>query len=122
MTPTAANHSNRGTTRQWLLALLHCAILAATFSFGVRSASAQQVHDDKNPEAKWETLDNCKLVTNEAMDGDSFHLLHDGREYLIRLYFVDAPEEDATLRDRIQDQAAYFGINVGDVTRAGHSG
>ncbi|MEY4386459.1 MAG: ComE operon protein 1 [Verrucomicrobiota bacterium] len=92
-------------------------IFAAVVS--VLTLTAQQVHDDKNPEAKWETLEQCKLVTSEPMDGDSFHLLHDGREYLVRLYFVDAPEEDAALRERIQDQAAYFGINPDDVTRAG---
>ena len=81
--------------------------------------SAQQVHDDKNPEAKWEILENCQFATNTLVDGDSFHLIHEGREYVFRLYFVDAPEKDATLRDRIVDQAEYFGIAKEDVPRAG---
>ena len=97
---------------RWLL-------IALALSCDPLRSSAQQVHDDKNPEAKWETLENCQVATNALMDGDSFHVIHDGREYVFRLYFVDAPEKDPTLRDRIQDQAAYFGIATEDVPRAG---
>jgi competence ComEA-like helix-hairpin-helix protein len=82
-------------------------------------AHAQQLHDGISPESKWETLEGCKLDDKEPVDGDSFRVIHDGREYLVRLYFVDAPEQDATLRDRIQDQAAYFGIKPDDIPRAG---
>jgi competence ComEA-like helix-hairpin-helix protein len=82
------------------------------------SLCAQQRASDR-PESKWETLADCELVTNAVLDGDSFHVLHDGREYIFRLYFVDAPEQDSTLKDRIEDQAAYFGIATGDITRAG---
>jgi endonuclease YncB( thermonuclease family) len=81
--------------------------------------SAQQVQDDKNPDGKWEVLDNCQLLTNTIVDGDSFHLSHDGREYVFRLYFVDAPEKDPTLKERIEDQAEYFGIATDDVPKAG---
>lgn len=68
---------------------------------------------------QWEVLTNCQLAASEDLDGDSFHVLHDGRQYIFRLYFVDAPETDAALRDRIEDQAAYFGIAKEDVPRAG---
>ena len=94
-------------------------ILGALLGLAILPAHAQQLHDQPGSEAKWETLDNCRLDSNEPMDGDSFRLIHDGREYLVRLYFVDAPERDATLRERIQDQAAYFGIKPDDVPRAG---
>jgi len=59
------------------------------------------------------------LATNSAVDGDSFRVQHKDRTYIFRLYFVDAPEADASLRDRIQDQAAYFGISTADVPRGG---
>ena len=69
----------------------------------------------------WEVLNGCRLVTNTSatLDGDSFHVRHDGREYIFRLYFVDAPESDATLKERAKDQAAYFGISPDDIPRAG---
>ena len=57
-------------------------------------------------------------MTNSVMDGDSFRVLHQDREYIFRLYFVDAPEGDTTLTERAKDQAAYFGISPGDVSRA----
>ncbi len=68
---------------------------------------------------EWEVLTGCQLVTNAVVDGDSFHVRHDGREYIFRLYFVDAPESDPTLKDRAKDQAAYFGISPEDIPRAG---
>ena len=94
-------------------------LFALMLSTGLLRSPAQQVRDEQSPEAKWETLANCQFVTNALVDGDSFHLVHAGREYIFRLYFVDAPEKDATLRDRIVDQAAYFGIATADVPRAG---
>ena len=68
---------------------------------------------------EWETLAGCRLITNSIVDGDSFRVAHDGREYIFRLYFVDAPEADATLTERAKDQAAYFGILTNDIPRAG---
>jgi hypothetical protein len=41
---------------------------------------------------EWQTLRNCRLVPNEWNDGDSFHVSHQGQEYIFRLYFADAPE------------------------------
>lgn len=81
--------------------------------------AAQQVRDDSNPDGKWEVLTNCVLLANSPVDGDSFHLQHQGREYVFRLYFVDAPEKDVTLKDRIQDQAAYFGVGTAVIPEAG---
>lgn len=89
--------------------------------FGVCLAAslfAQQQRSPGGSESKWEVLEGCRLVTNSITDGDSFRVLHNGREYLFRLYFVDAPESDPALRDRIKDQAVYFGISTGDIPRA----
>jgi competence ComEA-like helix-hairpin-helix protein len=72
----------------------------------------------KSSDAKWEVLGGCRLVTNSVVDGDSFHVLHQGREYIFRLYFVDAPEGEVNLAERAKDQAAYFGILPKDIPRA----
>jgi len=62
------------------------------------------------PAAEWETLSGCKLLPNEYNDGDSFHVAQGGREYIFRLYFVDTPESESSLPDRVAEQAAHFGI------------
>jgi len=86
--------------------------------FGV-CGYAQVQRTEGTQESKWEVLSGCRLVTNQVVDGDSFHVLHKGREYIFRLYFVDSPECDPTLKDRIKEQATFFGISPQDVPRAG---
>ena len=49
-------------------------------------------------------------MPDASNDGDSFHVRVKGREYIYRLYFVDAPESDYSLPERVQEQAEYFGI------------
>jgi endonuclease YncB( thermonuclease family) len=61
--------------------------------------------------AEWETLRKCRLLPNDSNDGDSFHVDYEGREYLFRLYFVDAPESDLSLPDRNDEQGTHFGID-----------
>lgn len=60
---------------------------------------------------KWRVYENCTLVENPANDGDSFHVRVKNRRYIFRLYFVDAPETDNSVPDRVAEQAAYFGID-----------
>ncbi len=79
---------------------------------------AQRIVDGSHPEGRWEVLDRCRLVTNSPTDGDSFRILHRGREYGMRLYFVDCPESDPSLRERVEDQAAYFGVATADIVPA----
>jgi DNA uptake protein ComE-like DNA-binding protein/endonuclease YncB( thermonuclease family) len=69
--------------------------------------------------APWRVLDNCVYVPNQANDGDSFHVSVEGRRYLFRIYFVDAPETDNEFKDRVDEQAKYFGINESDVVQVG---
>ncbi|MEI6084864.1 MAG: thermonuclease family protein [Verrucomicrobiota bacterium] len=61
--------------------------------------------------AQWQTLTGCKLSRNEANDGDSFHVEHNGHEYIFRLYYVDAPEVEDDFPDRVAEQAKYFNIS-----------
>jgi len=70
--------------------------------------------------ADWEKLEDCRLVPNAANDGDSFHVLHDGKEYIFRLYFVDTPETDDQIPDRVAQQMESFGVDADTVYEIGH--
>ena len=61
-------------------------------------------------EKRWYTKVDCTLMPHESNDGDSFHVKVKGREYIYRLYFVDAPESDYGIPERVKEQADYFGI------------
>lgn len=58
----------------------------------------------------WVVLKDCRLLRNESADADSFHVNAAGKEYIFRLYFVDAPETDMAFDDRVKEQAKYFGL------------
>jgi DNA uptake protein ComE-like DNA-binding protein len=60
----------------------------------------------------WKTLKDCRYMPNEANDGDSFHVRVENKEYIFRLYFVDAPETDASIPSRVKAQAKYFHVTV----------
>ncbi len=49
-------------------------------------------------------------MRNESSDADSFHVMADGKEFIFRLYFVDAPETDTSFDDRVKEQAKYFNL------------
>jgi competence ComEA-like helix-hairpin-helix protein len=63
----------------------------------------------------WVVLENCRLIVNSANDGDSFHASVANKEYIFRLYLVDAPETDALTPARLVEQAKYFQITVPQV-------
>ncbi len=67
----------------------------------------------------WKIKEGCTLIPNQANDGDSFHIKWHTREYIFRLYFVDTPETDDNLPDRVKEQAAYFGIDEQSAIRIG---
>ena len=73
----------------------------------------------KGKEKEWITLDNCQLIPNKANDGDSFHVRANDTEYLVRLYFVDAPETAGISAARLIEQAEYFGVSVPQVIEIG---
>lgn len=94
-------------------------ILLAGLLFHPGQGIGQRATDAEYPDGKWEVLDGCRLLPNGLLDGDSFQAKHKGRDYAFRLYFVDAPEAEAGLPERALDQAAYFGMAVQDIPRAG---
>jgi DNA uptake protein ComE-like DNA-binding protein len=67
----------------------------------------------------WIVLKNCRLISNPANDGDSFHASAGVREYIFRLYLVDAPETDAMTPGRLVEQAKYFAITVPQAIEVG---
>ena len=76
---------------------------------------------DLGASGDWITLENCRLVPNPANDGDSFHVRANDKEYICRLYLVDAPETDAVSPARLIEQAKYFGISVPQVIELGEA-
>jgi competence ComEA-like helix-hairpin-helix protein len=67
----------------------------------------------------WVSLQNCRFLLKRANDGDSFHVSVKGKEYIFRLYFVDAPETSTEFRDRVEEQAKYFDLTVAETVRLG---
>jgi DNA uptake protein ComE-like DNA-binding protein len=70
---------------------------------------------------EWLTLKDCHYVPNAANDGDSFHVRANEKEYIFRLYLVDAPETDAADPARLIEQAKHFGISVPQVVELGEA-
>ncbi|MBN1829583.1 MAG: hypothetical protein JW884_10635, partial [Deltaproteobacteria bacterium] len=73
-------------------------------------AFAQSWAAEQNKE--WITLNNCHYVDAKNNDGDSFRVSC-GKEndFIVRLYFVDAPETDPTDLERVREQSDYFGVS-----------
>jgi competence ComEA-like helix-hairpin-helix protein len=69
----------------------------------------------------WIVLENCRLISNPANDGDSFHASAGTREYIFRLYMVDAPETDEMTPRRLVEQAKYFAITVPQAIEVGRA-
>jgi len=69
----------------------------------------------------WVVLENCHFIVNPANDGDSFHASSGEKEYLFRLYMVDAPETDEIKPGRLVEQAKYFAITVPQAIEVGRT-
>src|SRR6476619_4497027 len=67
----------------------------------------------------WVTYNDCRYLPNMANDGDSVHVRAAGREYIFRLYFVDAPETDMRIPHRVAEQAKYFHVTIQDALQIG---
>jgi endonuclease YncB( thermonuclease family) len=77
----------------------------------------------KPPAGKpWQKIDGCIWKADRWNDGDSFHVItgDEGREIVARLYFVDTPEAETAYRDRIAEQATYFGITKEQAVEIAH--
>ena len=86
------------------------ALWAAVVTLAARDGSKQ-----------WIVLNNCRLIANPANDGDSFHVSAGEKEYIFRLYLVDAPETDEMTPGRLVEQANYFGISVPQAIEVGRA-
>ena len=69
--------------------------------------------------AEWVKLENVAFRTDPSNDGDSFHVACNGKSYYLRLYFVDCPETQTRLQERIAEQAQIFGIELKNVPKMG---
>src|SRR5437870_7414367 len=93
------------------IGLLALAVVCATpVEIGARDGSKD-----------WIVLENCRLIPNPANDGDSFHVSAGAKEYIFRLYLVDAPETDEMTPGRLVEQAKYFGISVPQAIEVGQA-
>ena len=65
-------------------------------------------------------FEGCRHIMTEWADGDSFSVaLPDGKEIVLRLYYVDCNETAATTETdqrRVRDQSSYFGIDDHKIT------
>ena len=72
---------------------------------------------------KWREYTGCTVIPNASNDGDSFHVKAGNiksKTYLFRLYFVDTPESEKSLPERLKEQADYFGVaNPMDIVKVG---
>src|SRR5918993_5391143 len=84
-------------------------------AFAVLAAASGHAAEEK----RWHTLAACRYVADKGNDGDNF-IVQCGRDrFHVRLYFVDAPETDATFPERVRQQYEYFGVTLDELTRAG---
>ena len=67
----------------------------------------------------WVTLADCRYKAHQNNDGDSFHVRCGAEEFVLRLYFVDAPESSLTYAERTREQAAHFGATLDETLKAG---
>ncbi len=93
-------------------------IVAGEFS-SVHSRTFQTSGGPVATHGSWTVLNDCIYTRNSSNDGDSFHISAGGKQYLFRLYFVDAPETDADFKHRVDEQAKYFGIGRNQVVQVG---
>jgi endonuclease YncB( thermonuclease family) len=79
--------------------------------------------DDACAAKKWRQYTDCQIIENPGNDGDSFHVKAGNiksKTYLFRLYFVDTPESEKSLPERLREQADYFGIaKIPDIVKVG---
>jgi endonuclease YncB( thermonuclease family) len=97
--------------RHWVSAL--AALLAL-------SLAAEGYAADRPKPKPWQTLDNCRYMDRKGNDGDSFGLQCGQQKFVLRLYFVDAPETNLTYGERSREQAEHFGASLDDTLKAGY--
>lgn len=87
-------------------------ILTALFMAFTSAAAAAE----RKP---WQQFTHCNYVEAQYNDGDSFRVNCSDREFILRLYYVDAPETDLSNAMRVGEQRTYFGVTIEDVLATG---
>ena len=67
----------------------------------------------------WVMLTNCQYLAHADGDGDSFRVRGGTNEFLLRLYFVDAPETNLRYPERTREQSEYFGVTLDEAMKGG---
>jgi endonuclease YncB( thermonuclease family) len=86
--------------------------------FATNTFTTATAQTDKEPK-KWQELKNATLIKSPSNDGDSFHIKHNGKEKIVRLYLVDCPETTLQYVDRNIEQATEFKSSLLKVGTAG---
>src|SRR5216683_108443 len=73
---------------------------------------------DRQP---WQLLTNCQYIANTENDGDSFRVRSGTNEFLLRLYFVDAPETNLRYPERTREQSEYFAATLDETMKGGRA-
>ena len=68
---------------------------------------------------QWVVLTNCQYLAHSENDGDSFRVRAGTNEFLLRLYFVDAPETNLRYPERTREQSEYFGVTLDESMKGG---
>ena len=66
-------------------------------------------------------LNDCQYAAHADSDGDSFRVRSGTKEFLLRLYFVDAPETNLRYPERTREQSEYFGVTLDETMKAGRN-
>ena len=95
--------------------ILSAALWAAAFPCAISAASKEA----GSPRGDWAVLEHVEFLAQRFHDGDDFVVRHQGREYIFRLYFVDAPEASRQVPRRVREQAAAFDVDEAAVLELG---
>jgi len=68
---------------------------------------------------EWFKLTDCRYVAYQYNDGDSFQVKSGTNDFIVRLYFVDAPESNLRYPERTREQSEYFGATLDETMKAG---
>ena len=86
-------------------------LLSVVLSFSAGAADRKE----------WEQHSHCRYIEQKYNDGDSFRVSCGVREYVLRLYYVDAPESNMSSAARVGEQREYFQVTIENVLSTGEA-
>ena len=96
-----------------MIRLLLCLTAAWLAAAPARAANV------RNPPGAWQVYSNATYVADNYNDGDSFHVQCGEETFIFRFYFIDCPEADFSMPDRVKEQSDAFGTTSEQVARHG---